>query len=82
VLELEVELTAAQVLAECRRRGLVVGSERVLRGLGGGRHWHLHMPGSAGTLDLSEASSTVWLKAHPLRDGGWASALAREIAKR
>lgn len=80
VLELKVELTAAQALDECRRRGLVVRSERRLAGSGGGRHWHLGLPGRAGTLELSETQDRVWLKVHPLRDGGWAGALAREIA--
>jgi hypothetical protein len=30
---------------------------------------------------LSESRDRVWLKVHPLRDGGWAAALAREISR-
>ena len=81
MLELALTLTADHVLAECRRRGLVIRSERELAGRPGSRHWHLRMPDRAGTLELSESDGRVWLKVHPLRDGGWASALAREIAR-
>lgn len=81
MLELALALTADQALAECLRRGLVIRSERELAGRPGSKHWHLAMPDRAGTLELSESDGRVWLKVHPLRDGGWASALAREIAR-
>ena len=81
MIELDVQLLAKQVLDECTKRGLVVRSERELAGRHGSHHWHLAMPGRAGTLELSESDGKVWLKVHPLRDGGWASAMAREIAK-
>jgi hypothetical protein len=38
------------------------------------------MPGRAGTLEVSELQDRVWVKVHPLRDGGWASAFARELS--
>ena len=80
MLELTVDLTAEQVLQECTRRGLVAGSERGLGSCrGGGRHWHLRVPDRAGTLELSECRERVWVKVHPLRDGGWASELAAEL---
>jgi hypothetical protein len=79
VLELMVTLGAEQVLGECERRGLEVRSERALGSCAGGRHWHLHVPGRAGTLELSECRGRVWVKVHPMRDGGWASALAAEL---
>jgi hypothetical protein len=82
VLELDLELTAAEVLAECARRGMVVQSERELAGRPGSRHWHLRDPGRPGTLELNEWQGRVWVKVHPRRDGGWASALARELATR
>jgi hypothetical protein len=82
VLELDLKLTAAQVLEECRRHGLVVRSERELAGRAGSHHWHLHMPGRSGTLELNEWRNRVWVKVHPLRDGGWASALAHELSAR
>jgi hypothetical protein len=80
MLELDLTLTAEQALEECRKRGLVVRSERELAGCPGSRHWHLGIPGRAGTLELSEWENRVWVKVHPLRDGGWARALAHELA--
>lgn len=80
MIELDVGMTAGEVLAECRRRGLVVRGERRLAGSRGGRHWHLGFPGRAGTLELSESGDRVWLKVHPLRDGGWATAMAGDLA--
>jgi hypothetical protein len=80
MLELDLNLTSRQVLDECRRRGLVVRSERELARRTGSHHWHLRMPGRAGTLEVSELQDRVWVKVHPLRDGGWASALARELS--
>jgi hypothetical protein len=80
VLELDLTLTAGEALAECRRRGLVIRSERELTGRAGSHHWHLGMPGHSGTLELNQWQDRVWVKVHPLRDGGWASALARELA--
>ena len=80
MLELNLKLTGCQVLDECRRRGLVVRSERELAGRTGSHHWHLGMPGRAGTLEVSEWRDRVWVKVHPLRDGGWAPAFARELS--
>jgi hypothetical protein len=74
VVELELNVTADNALAECRRRGLVVRSERELAGRAGSHHWHLSLPGRTGTLELSEWQGRVWVKVHPRRDGGWASA--------
>jgi hypothetical protein len=81
MLELDLVLTAEQALDECRRRGLVVRSERHLAGRSGSRHWHLRAPGRAGTIELSEWKNRVWVKVHPLRDGGWATGLAHELAE-
>ena len=79
MLELRVDLDAEQVLQECARRGLVVRSERGLGGCASGRHWHLGVPGRAGTLELNECRGQVSVKVHPRRDGGWASTLAAEL---
>ncbi|HYW25137.1 MAG TPA: hypothetical protein VE953_13300 [Terriglobales bacterium] len=79
MLRLSVEMSAERFLEECGRRGLVVRSERPLGGCQGGRHWHLGIPGRAGTLELDECQGQVWVKVHPLRDGGWAGALATEF---
>ena len=56
MLELDLNVTAAEALAECRERGLVVRSERELTGHAGSHHWHLGFPGCAGTLELSESA--------------------------
>jgi hypothetical protein len=79
VLQLTVALTAEQVLRECERRGLVIRSESPLGSCAGGRHWHLHIPGRAGTLELNECRGQVSVKVHPRRDGGWASIVAAEL---
>ncbi len=79
MLELSVDLSAELVLQECARRGLVIRSERELGGCKGGRHWHLRLPGRAGTLELNECRGQVSMKVHPRRDGGWAGALAAEL---
>jgi hypothetical protein len=80
MLELDLKLTADQALAECRRRGLVIISQRELAGCPGSSHWHLRFPGHPGTLELNELDGRVWVKVHPLREGSWAKDLARELA--
>lgn len=79
MLEVDLRLSAEQALGECRNRGLVVRSERELAGRPGSRHWHLGIPGRAGTLELNESENRVWVNVHPLRDGGWAESLAQEL---
>ena len=74
MLELDLALTARQALAECRRRGLVVRSES-------GGHWHLGFPDRPGTLELNDSDGRVWVKVHSLRDGGWATGVAHELAE-
>jgi hypothetical protein len=80
VLELDLDLTAAQALEQCRRRGLVVAGERALAGRAGSRHWHLRIPDRPGTLELNVWQERVWVRVHPRRAGGWAPAFARELA--
>ncbi len=80
MLELDLALTADQALAECRRRGLVVRSERELASRAGSRHWHLGIPDETGTLELNEWRGRVWVKVHPLREGAWAAELAQALA--
>jgi len=80
MLVLDLELSAEQVLEECDRRGLVVRSERELAGRTGSRHWHLRIPGRPGTLELNAWQNRVWVNVHPLRDGGWAISMARELS--
>ncbi|HKT45025.1 MAG TPA: hypothetical protein VJQ85_09495 [Gaiellaceae bacterium] len=82
MLELDLALSIERALEECRRRGLVVRSERQLAGKPGSRHWHLAFPDRTGTLELNHWHDRVWVKVHPQRDGGWASNVARELAAR
>ena len=79
VLRLDLNVKADQALAECRERGLVVQSERALAARPGSHHWHLRIPGRAGTLELNESGGRVWVKVHRMRDGGWATALAHDL---
>lgn len=81
MLELPLNLTSEQALAQCQRHGVVVASERELAGHPGSRHWHLRIPGRPGTLELSEWRGDVWVKVHPLRKGEWATDFARELAE-
>jgi hypothetical protein len=34
-----------------------------------------------GRFELNEWENRVWVKVHPLRDGGWASSFAHELKK-
>ena len=79
-MTIHARVTAKQALDACRRRGLLIQSERQLAGRTGSRHWHLRIAGRRGTLELSEAQGRVWAKVHPLRDGGWASDFARDLS--
>lgn len=80
MVELDLALSAEAALEECRRRGLVIRSERELAQRPGSRHWDLARPERPGTLELSWWRGRTWVKVHPRRDGGWASELARELA--
>jgi hypothetical protein len=80
LLVLDLKLSAEQILEECGRRGLVVRTERELAGRTGSRHWHLWVPGRPGTLELIAWQDRVWVNVHPLRDGGWATAMAQELS--
>ena len=77
---LDLKLSAEHALEECSRRGLVMRSEREVAGRAGSRHWHLRVPGRPGTLELNAWQDRVWVNVHPLRDGGWATAMARELS--
>ena len=80
MLVADLRLSADQALAECRRRGLSIRNQRQLAGKAGSRHWHLRMGTGPGTLELNDWNGRVWVTVHPLRDGGWASDLAHELA--
>ncbi len=81
MLELQLNIRAADALAVCGRRGLVMVSHRELAGRPGSHHWHLRMPGRPGTLELNEWEGRAWVRVHPLREGTWVSEFAHELAR-
>jgi hypothetical protein len=80
VFEINVPWTSKDLLAECAARGLVVKLDTVVRTKPGGRHWHLGFPKRPGTLEVTDTGREVSLKVATNRDGGWATALAMELA--
>jgi hypothetical protein len=82
MFEVTVSRTAADILRECKRRGLIVKLDTVVMKKPGGRHWHLGFPKQPGVLELTDAPGGVSLKVANNRDGGWATAMAKELAKR
>lgn len=80
MFEITVSWSAEELLAECAARGLVVKLDTVLRTKPGGRHWHLAYPKRPGTLEVTDTGRDVSLKVATNRDGGWATALAMELA--
>jgi hypothetical protein len=81
VLELRVERTAKRVLAQCARRGLVIKLD-TLEKKRMARHWHLGFEKQPGVLEVTDLGGAVMLKVAANRDGGWAAAFARELARR
>jgi hypothetical protein len=81
VLELRVERTAKAVLADCAKRGLVIKLGTVERKRMA-RHWHLGFEKQPGVLEVTDLGGAVVLKVASNRDGGWATAMARELAKK
>ncbi len=82
MFEVIVKRTAADILRECKRRGLIVKLDTAVMKKPGGRHWHLGFPNQPGVLELTDAPGAVSLKVASNRDGGWATAMAKELAKR
>lgn len=81
MLEIRVERRAKQVLAECARRGLVVKLD-TLEKKRMARHWHIGFAKQPGVLEITDLGDAVVLKVASNRDGGWATAFARELAKK
>jgi hypothetical protein len=82
VLEIDTDRSPQAVLADCRRRGLVV-KELPYTGNDSRRdrrHWHIRKPEGPGTLELTEQRGRVWLTIKPHWDAGWAEALARRLS--
>ena len=80
MFEVTVARTAEAVLKECQRRGLVVKLDTFERKRMA-RHWHLGFEKQPGVLEVTDLGDAVLLKVASNRDGGWATAFARELAK-
>jgi hypothetical protein len=80
MLDLTVQRSAQEILRQCRDRGLEVKLDTFDKARGG-RHWHLGYPGRPGVLELTDLGDHASLKVADRRDGGWATALARELAR-
>ena len=80
MFEMTVAWTSKDLLAECAARGLVVKLDTVVAKKPGGRHWHVGYPKRSGTLEITDTGREVSLKVATNRDGGWATALALELA--
>ena len=80
MLELTVSRSSDDILKECAGRGLIVKLDTVVKKKPGGRHWHLAYPKRAGVLEMTDSAGEVSLRVLPSRDGGWATALALELA--
>ena len=70
---------ADELLEELRARGLVVKLETI-DGKTKGRHWHMGYDKQPGVLEVTDLGHECELKVASNRDGGWATALAREVA--
>jgi hypothetical protein len=77
MLKLDVQRTAASLLAELAERGLVVklGTHDEVE-----RHWHIGYAKRPGVLEITDHGASCELKVASNRDGGWATFLARELA--
>jgi len=82
MLEIDIERAPEEVLAECRRRGLLIkqvpytgNDPRRDR-----RHWHIRRPEGPGTLELTVQKDRVWLTVKPNWNAGWAEPLARKLS--
>jgi len=81
MLELQASRTAKDILADCAKRGLVVKLDTIERKRMA-RHWHLGFEKQPGVLEVTDLGDATLLKVASNRDGGWAEALAHELAKK
>ena len=80
MFEVTVPSTAKEIIRECRRRGLVVKLDTFEKKRSA-RHWHLGFEKQPGVLEITDLGGGTVLKVASNRDGGWATALARELAQ-
>ena len=80
MFEVTVPKAAKAIVRECLRRGLVVKLDTFEKKRSA-RHWHLGFERQPGVLEVTDLGSEAVLKVANNRDGGWATALARELAQ-
>jgi hypothetical protein len=80
MFEVTAPRTAQEIVDECHRRGLVVKLDTFERKRNA-RHWHLGFEKQRGVLEVTDLGAETVLKVASNRDGGWATALARELAR-
>jgi len=80
VLEVKVKRSANSLRRELERRGLVIKLETV-EAKRDAPHWHFGFIKQPGVLEVTDLGDYCELKVARNRDGGWAEALARELAK-
>ena len=80
MLELTVDRDAEHILKECMRHGLIVKLDTWEK-KHDARHVHLGYQGRPGVLEVTDLGGRSLLKVTRQRDGGWATALALELAR-
>jgi hypothetical protein len=81
VVEITVAKPASRLIKELLRRGLVIKLETIEKRRSA-RHWHMGFQGRPGVLEITDLGDRSELKVASNRDGGWATAFVRELAKR
>jgi len=79
MFKVNVAQPADALLHDLEGRGLIVKMERFDAKLGA-RHWHLGFAKRSGTLEVTDLGDECELRVASGRDGGWANALAEELA--
>jgi hypothetical protein len=80
MLQVSVKRSADSLLRDLEQRGLVVKLDTV-EAKRNARHWHVGFDKQPGVLEITDLGDTCELRVADNRDGGWAKALARELAK-
>jgi len=80
VLNVRVDRSAESLLRELEQRGLVIKLDTV-EVKRNARHWHVGYDKQPGVLEITALGESCELKVAANRDGGWATALAHELAE-
>jgi hypothetical protein len=80
MFEVDVAASAETLLGELERRGLVVKLETFDK-TRHGPHWHFGFDKQPGVLEVTDLGDRCVVRVASNRDGGWATALAEELAR-